>query len=418
MATQFNTVIIYSSADNIHRTDLRRHLQPLERQTSESQYVLSLWDAHEVPPGTSRDELLATKIAECQIIILLVSGHTFSDNFMKQLDYQLSEIRLKENKINFIPILVEYYSWKDEPILKGLQLLPIHQEKGVIPVTDTAWQGKEYVWTEVVQKIKGILISWTENTSKKPETPPDHLIAPKENSFDVQTTKKVPPPLKKFDIPMVKVEGGSFDMGGNRYEDEKPIHKVFLNDFFIGIHLVTQDLWVDIMGGFNPACFQYSQRAPIENISWEEVKVFLKKLNGLTGKQFRLPTESEWEYAARGGNTRKIKNYTFSGSNTIDHVGWYNQNSRNSTNVVGLMVPNALGLYDMCGNVCEWVEDNWQPSYKNAFNDGRPWISTFEKKRVIRGGSWANSSDCCRIAHRESILQHEKTSSIGFRLTL
>jgi formylglycine-generating enzyme required for sulfatase activity len=163
--------------------------------------------------------------------------------------------------------------------------------------------------------------------------------------------------MEIFDIlasQMISVQGGSFDMGNKDYPREQPIHKVIVADFLLCKYQVTQALWVAVMGD-NPSHFQDSPDLPVDSVSWEMAQEFIHKLNELTGKKYRLPSENEWEYAARGGNLSK--GYKYAGSEDLAAVAWYNGTSGFHTHPVGQKAPNELGLYDMCGNVWEWCAD-------------------------------------------------------------
>ena len=163
---------------------------------------------------------------------------------------------------------------------------------------------------------------------------------------------------------MVRVEGGTFRMGatseqgGDAERDEKPVHSVKLNTFYIGKTEVTQALWQAVMGS-NPSHFKGAD-LPVENVTWYDCQNFIQKLKSLTGQKFRLPTEAEWEFACRGGN--KSRGYKYSGSNNLGSVAWYNGNSGGKTRPVGTKAPNELGIYDMSGNVWEWCND-WYADY-------------------------------------------------------
>ena len=217
---------------------------------------------------------------------------------------------------------------------------------------------------------------------------------------------------------MVKVSGGPFRMGSNdseAHDDEKPVHSVTLSDYYIGETEVTQELWEAVMGS-NPSHFNGS-RKPVEEVSWNDCQEFIKKLNQLTGKTFRLPTEAEWEYAARGGN--KSKGYKYSGSNTIGDVAWYNVGSSNSiygTHQVGTKAPNELGIYDMSGNVWEWCADR-DGDYSSS-SQTNPTGPTSGSSRVLRGGSWLYDAQHCRVAYRFSFYPSNRYSFFGFRLGL
>ena len=223
---------------------------------------------------------------------------------------------------------------------------------------------------------------------------------------------------------MVFVEGGTFQMGSNdseAYSGEKPVHNVSLSDYYIGETEVTQELWEVVMDN-NPSEFKGSKN-PVDYVSWDDCQEFIKKLNQLTGKNFRLPTEAEWEYAARGGNMSR--GYKYSGSNSIGDVAWYDGNARNGvgssspdygTHPVGTKSPNELGLYDMSGNVCEWCSD-WYDSYTSS-SQTNPIGPTSGSFRVLRGGSWYGSAQFCRVAYRYGYCPDYRDYSYGFRLAL
>ena len=220
---------------------------------------------------------------------------------------------------------------------------------------------------------------------------------------------------------MIPVEGGLFDMGSNSGEsNEKPIHQVTVSDFYIGETEVTQALWEAVMGN-NPSHYKGDQR-PVECVSWEDIcgknandtTCFIYKLNRLTGAKFRLPTEAEWEYAARGGKFRH--EYKFSGGDGIDSVAWYYDNSGGETHPVKRKKANGLGLYDMSGNVWEWCQD-WYGSYSSDSQTDSTGPSS-GSIRVIRGGSWYCNAAGCRVAYRNYITPSDRYYDLGFRLSL
>ena len=217
---------------------------------------------------------------------------------------------------------------------------------------------------------------------------------------------------------MVLVEGGEFLMGDGEedaFKEDGPVHKVRVPSFYMGKYPVTQALWVKIMDN-NPSRLQGDNR-PVENVSWKDTQGFLKKLNEFSGKRYRLPTESEWEYAARGGS--KSEGYLFSGSDRIIEVGWHRENSGRQTHPVGQKLSNELGLHDMSGNVWEWVEDQWHSSYENAPTNGSAWVD-FGKGalRICRGGSRTEEARYCRISFRYDFSPSNRRFNLGFRLAL
>ena len=219
-------------------------------------------------------------------------------------------------------------------------------------------------------------------------------------------------------IEMVFVKGGTFTMGATPEQgrdavfDEKPVHSVTVSDFYIGKYEVTQAQWEAVMGE-NPSHFKGENR-PVDSVSWNDIQEFIEKLNAKTGKQYRLPTEAEWEYAARGGN--QSKGYKYSGSNNIDEVAWHSDNSASRTHIVGQKQPNELGLYDMTGNVYEWCSDwYWSKYYKNALSDN-PTGPAIGTNRVLRGGGWYSFGIWCRVSNRHEYAPSKSYYDIGFRL--
>ncbi len=218
---------------------------------------------------------------------------------------------------------------------------------------------------------------------------------------------------------MVYVEGGTFTMGAtseqgsDAYSDESPTHSVTLSSFSIGKYEVTQAEWKAVMGS-NPSFFTGSDDLPVEQVCWYDCKTFITKLNALTGKNFRLPTEAEWEYAARGGN--KSKGYKYAGSNNIDDVAWYTSNSEGKTHAVGTKQPNELGLYDMSGNVYEWCSD-WWGDYSSS-SQTNPTGASSGDCRVNRGGSWQEDAEYCRVSFRYYDDLDERNEALGLRLVL
>ena len=240
--------------------------------------------------------------------------------------------------------------------------------------------------------------------------------------------------IKDLEMPddgLVLVTGGTFKMGCTSEQkdcgdDEKPTHQVTLSDFYIGKYEVTQKLWTEIMGE-NPSYFKNGDNYPVEQVSWDDIQTFLSKLNTkYPNRNYRLPTEAEWEYAARGGGKEVVFG---NGKNTLDpkeanfNASAANKTSyslageyRQKTTPVGSFIPNAIGLYDMSGNVWEWCSD-WYGSdyYKNspATNPQGPTSGSF---RVFRGGSWSDYPQYCRVAFRSGYSPDYRYNSIGFRL--
>ena len=243
---------------------------------------------------------------------------------------------------------------------------------------------------------------------------------------------------------MVFVEGGTFTMGspaGVGENDERPQHQVILSNYSIGKYPVTQAQWIAVMGTnvrqqrdmTNPTLSLAGEGGnyPMYYVSWNDIvgtsgvsifingiryyeNGFIYKLNQLTGKNYRLPTEAEWEYAARGGN--RSREHTYSNSNTVGNVAWYRENSGGSTQPVGTKASNELGIYDMLGNVWEWCSD-WYGSYTSDAKTN-PWGPVLGPDRVLRGGSWGNDAGFCRVTSRGLINPAPRNNYVGFRLVL
>ena len=224
--------------------------------------------------------------------------------------------------------------------------------------------------------------------------------------------------VKDVSFTMIPVAGGTFQMGAtaeqnNPNSDENPVHRVTLSSYYIGETEVTQALWNAVMGS-NPSNFK-GNNLPVERVSWNDCQTFIRKLNEVTGQNFRLPTEAEWEYAARGGANRE---YQYSGSkdNNLGEVAWYGGNSGSKTHPVGMKQANELGLYDMSGNVWEWCSD-WYGNYSTG-SQTNPQGPTSGSNRVFRGGGWSYYAGYCRVASRSWDAPGRRYDFLGLRLVL
>mgnify|MGYP003303573320 CR=1 FL=1 len=269
-----------------------------------------------------------------------------------------------------------------------------HQEKTVIIAEDTE-QLLEYTLSKGESKVDEPVVA----------------IVPRGSAVETISINGV-------SFNMIKVDGGTFTMGATSeqgtsdpFNDEYPIHPVTLSDFYIGETEVTQELWQAVMGS-NPSAFS-GTNLPVEQVSWNDCQTFITKLNELTGKTFRLPTEAEWEYAARGGN--KSKEYKYAGSNTLNDVAWYGDTS-DKTHPVMQKQANELGLYDMSGNVGEWCQDRYGSYGSGTYQN--PKGPTSGSYRVGRGGGWSNNSRDCRVSKRGNGTPTSTYYNLGLRLAL
>ena len=228
---------------------------------------------------------------------------------------------------------------------------------------------------------------------------------------------RLPEILQEVGAQMVHVEGGTFTMGctseqENCANNEKPAHPVRIESFEIGKFEMTQELWEAVMGE-NPGAFADCPKCPVETVGWDDVQDFLRRLNA-GGAQYRLPSEAEWEYAARGGQLSE--GYRYAGSGNWAEVAWYHENSGNGTQPVGRKRANELGLFDMSGNVREWTRDCWHGSYDGAPGDGRAREEGDCGRRVIRGGSWSGKPGDVRSTSRFWYTTSFRNNNLGFRV--
>ena len=258
----------------------------------------------------------------------------------------------------------------------------------------------------------------TSSTSSTNSTSNINSTSSINSTNSTSSTDSLSAELDKLINNMVYVSGGTFTMGGTSEQgsdtesDEKPTHSITLSSYYICKYEVTQALWRAVMGS-NPSNFK-GDNLPVECVSWNDCQTFINRLNSYTGRNFRLPTEAEWEFAARGGNYSR--HYKYSGSNYIGDVAWYDDNSGNRTHPVGTKQPNELGLYDMSGNVWEWCSD-WYGSY-SSYSQSDPTGANSGSYRVERGGSWYGYARYCRSSDRGSDSPGDSDYGLGLRLVL
>ena len=241
-----------------------------------------------------------------------------------------------------------------------------------------------------------------------------YIVAKSGNSTNLETLAS-----SYSGMEFVLIPPGEFDMGSSseekdRSDSESPVHKVIIkNPFYMGKYSVTQKQWKKIMGN-NPSHFKGEDR-PVERVSWKEVQEFVKKLNAAEGTdKYRLPSEAEWEYACRAGTQTR---YFFGDDESkLNEYAWYAENSGSKTHPIGRKKPNPWGLYDMHGNVWEWVQDKWHENYNGSPSDGSAWEDGDVSFRVSRGGSWYCNASSCRSASRFRRDPESRFSNLGFRL--
>ncbi len=375
---------------------------------------IKCWMApRDIPPGTDYGDLIDDAIIDCKVVVLVYSQPASLSKWVKG---EIS-VAFDEGK-TIIPFRI------DDTAIKGTFRVMLNQVHWI------------EAYPEYADLLPDLLHSVTSNIGLNPQPIPKPQPQPVPQPQPEPQKEKIPFTVGGIEFKMVFVEGGTYTMGAtpeqgsDAYDWEKPTHSVTLSDYYIGETEVTQELWKAVMGN-NPSYFE-GDNLPVEQVSYEDVKTFITKLNQKTGKTFRLPTEAEWEYAARGG--KKSRGYKYSGSNNIDDVAWYYENSgdkrlnddtwdvdeldRNNcrTHPVKTKQPNELGIYDMSGNVYEWCSD-WYGDYsRNAQTN--PQGPSFGSNRVFRGGSWDDDAERCRVAFRDGSLPSGRYDILGFRLAL
>ncbi|MFH0780590.1 MAG: FlgO family outer membrane protein [Pseudomonadota bacterium] len=314
-------------------------------------------------------------------------------------------------------------------LVKESNSLPaaLPRESSSISITKTAAAPQ-------VQKVMTTAAKKTEEIKKPPMAEEEQprskagVEGSRKEKVEVQATPKTIEPIidvsslaKTLTDPVTGMEfvllpGGCFKMGdtfGDGDPDEKPLHEVCVDSFYMGKYEVTQGQYQTVTGN-NPSKFQKDDNYPVEKVSWNDVQNFIRLLTGKSGSKYRLPTEAEWEYAARSGG----KSEKYAGGNEIDAVAWYNKNCGGGTNPVGQKQPNGLGLYDMSGNVREWCGDWYDSSYYGNSPRNSPKGSSSGSDYVVRGGSWGGSAGNARATSRFAGAPSFANVDLGFRLVL
>jgi len=272
------------------------------------------------------------------------------------------------------------------------------------------WQNSKYISiinTTILEKTKTVVEkSWFLGFGKRKKLVDVFVEKEVENRVEIRKNS--------IGMKFTRIPAGEFMMGSLSDDNEGPVHKVTIGKpFYIGTYPVTQREWKAVMGD-TPSFFK-GDDLPVENISWNDVQEFIQKLNKKEAiDKYRLPSEAEWEYACRAGTTTK---YCFGNDESkLGEYAWYDGNSGNKTHPINLKKPNPWGLYDMHGNVWEWVQDIWHDSYNGAPTDGSVWKSGGDSNRVHRCGSWRFNAYYCQSAHRGSLCTTQHYDFLGFRL--
>ncbi len=324
-------------------------------------------------------------------------------------------------------LIAEAAQYDDQNIIMAAKILDV-ETGGVVSSTPPAVESKEPTkMAEACIRISKILVGEKSNartTTTTTDSQTGYVSQPAPNQDFTETAWDI-------NMKMIWVEGGDFLMGctseqGNCESDEQNVRRVTVDGFYIGMLEVTQSQWEKVVGTsiyqqWTKADFSGSPSRgvgpdyPMYCVSWDEAMEFCRLLSNKTGRTYTLPTEAQWEYAARGGN--KNEGAKYAGSNMIDAVAWYTDNSGSSTHIVGSKRANALGIYDMSGNVWEWCKD-WYASSYVSYDTNNPVGPSSGSYRVIRGGSWGSSASGCRVAGRNNGSPGDRDYGLGFRVVL
>lgn len=411
--------IAYAHQDAELQSRLHTHLVSLQR----TNLIQEIWYDKLIQAGDEWEKTIDKKLHAADIILLLISVDFLASDYCFGKEMQ-DALRLHaQGKTKVLPIILGACTWKLSPIAH-IEVLP-HKGKHVKSYADIDEALHEVIEkiAEVAQEIKEKRLR--EERERQAELERQRLAEEKRKQEEAErkeqerlaalARQRAAEEKRKRELAdsiaslMVKIPAGTFMMGDKEWIDSQPIHQVHIKAFEMCKYPVTQKLWQQVMGT-NPSYFK-GEDLPVENVSWEDTQLFLEKLKAQTGKVYRLSSEAEWEYAARGG-----QNFLYAGSNNIEEVAWYEENSGNTTHPVGNKKPNGYGLYDMSGNVWEWCEDTWHDSYNDAPTDSSAWTNIKNSYRVLRGGSWYTYTRSCRVSIRFYDRLGNRDYKFGFRL--
>ncbi|MBL7780618.1 MAG: SUMF1/EgtB/PvdO family nonheme iron enzyme [Saprospiraceae bacterium] len=489
--TDIQVFIAYSQKDNVFLDGLRTHIKPLERTRN-----LQVWFDGEIRPGEPWDEVIKSRLEKADIVLALISPNSLASDYFYEKEMKDALERHHEGKTRVVPILLLPCLWKETPMadLQGLPngMKPV----GNWRTLDDGWHNVMLGLLDILNEISNRPESASTDGNASPyrsqkatsesEAWEFVIDAPSRSTYEQfleifpngtyasqarlaldsfvaddiawkfaqnngsdqaiqKYLKKYPKGLHAnearqiidpFHDLMVLVKGGVFEMGdvfNDGFKMESPVHKVSLEDFWICKYPVTQGLWKSVMGrDNNPSEFGGGEDKPVENVSWMQVNEFISALNKKSGNSYRLPTEAEWEYAARErglkrrfGNGKDLANpeeINFCGLKSHKHSYSVLGIFREKTTPVNMFRPNALGLFDMSGNVWEWCSDWYSEDYykelaKNEITQNPQGPETGSGK-VIRGGSWHVNAAGCRTMFRDASTPDDRGADMGFRLAL
>ncbi len=320
------------------------------------------------------------------------------------------------NKSGYVQKEIKFALDKAEEQPEGtISLIPLKLEECDVPERLQRWHWVNLFEEKGYERLMRSLQMRAETITSGSDPKPN-LIQRHEEVTYVEENETF---INTIDMEFVLIQPGEFDMGSpanetGRYDDEGPVHHVTISEaFYLSKYEVTQKQWHEVMGD-NPSHFK-GDDLPVENVSWDDVQEFIKKLNKKENThKYRLPSEAEWEYAARAGTTTR---YSFGDDDSkLGEYAWYSENSGDKTHPVGKKGANPWGLYDVHGNIWEWVQDERHNTYNGAPIDGSAWRDGVSTRQVVRGGCWFCSAWACRSAYRKNYDPGNRRYNLGFRL--
>jgi formylglycine-generating enzyme required for sulfatase activity len=391
MTEPIEVFLSYSHKDDELRQELSSHLSILT-------HLIKPWDDRAIDAGAEWAQEIAQNLERAEIILLLVSANFMNSDYCYGVEMEKALKRHQSQTAQVIPIIIRTCNWQKSP-LGQLQAIPIDNRSVASYLNPFE---RDDCWFQVIQKVE-----------KAAEQIKNHKI----ETMDVFSADLG----SGVFLEMVKIPGGSFLMGspdGQGDDEEHPQHLVTVPEFFMGKYPVTQAQWrsiaalpsVAITLELEPSGFKGADR-PVENVTWYQAVEFCQRLSRLTSGEYRLPSESEWEYACRA-NT--VTQFYFGDTLEANFANF--RETVGQTTAVGSYPPNAFDLYDMHGNVLEWCQDNWHTGYQGAPTDGSAWIDSGASRRMVRGGCWDLNPRYCRSADRSYPNPDFQYDFLGFRV--
>lgn len=402
--------IAYSRQDLPQLEQLRTQLRVLERR----EFCHIFYDGV-IQAGEKWEPRIKEELHRADIYLLLVTAEFLDSNYVNDIELPTILQREREGTARVLPVILRQCLWKYSELEAFQAILyedrPIEEKK--------AYGHVAHVVATEVERLRSV----AKPVSSASNAPSNIVEMPSKPKIDLAQ-------VDPFHGEMVHIKGGSFEMGdvfGEGVEYEKPVHTVHIKDFYLARYVVTQAQWEKIMG-YNPSGFKGNEKLPVETVNWDEAQEFIRVLNKRTGLHYRLPSEAEWEYAARErgdkvrfGNGKNIAVPTeinFNGEHKLNTQSYLIKGEyRKKTTPVGSFPANDLGLFDLSGNLWEWCADVWHDNYKAAPQDGSAWMEGGDQtRRVVRGGSWNHDADHCRASCRNRAPFEIRNRIVGFRI--